>query len=481
MRDEHYSRPIFELGSHEKETAANRSLLTKYGIEETMARVRLDLPELAEVEVMRHFVNLSQKNWGVDSGFYPLGSCTMKYNPKVNDAAAGLPQFAGLHPFAPEAASQGALRIMWELQEYLAEIAGLPAVTLQPAAGAQGELTGMLIARGYHKDRGEGKRDVIVVPDSSHGTNPATAARTGCTIRSVATNERGNVSLDDLDRALGDDVAAVMLTNPNTLGLFEEEILEVSRRVHDCGALMYLDGANMNANLGIVRPAAMGFDIMHYNLHKTFSSPHGGGGPGSGPVAVADFLADFLPVPIVTKQNDTFRLKSDIPKSIGRVHTFYGNFGVLVRAYVYIRMLGPDGLRKVSESAVLAANYVQERLKDHYDVPHGERRCMHEFVASAVTQKEQGASARDVAKRLIDYGFHPPTLYFPLIVPEALMIEPTETESKATLDAFCDAMIAIADEAKNDPELVKSAPQTAPVKRLDEAAASRNLKVRWTG
>jgi glycine dehydrogenase subunit 2 len=474
-----YTKPIFELAPDTECVSVSKTLLAKYGMEES-AREGLALPELSEGEVVRHFVNISQRNWGVDSGFYPLGSCTMKYNPKINDAAASEPQFSGLHPCALEEASQGALRVMWELSQFLGEIAGLPAVTLHPAAGAQGELTGILIARAYHNRRGEASRNVIVVPDSSHGTNPATAARAGCTIRSVATTERGNVSLDGLKEAVKSDVAAVMLTNPNTLGLFEEDILSVAEIVHSAGALMYLDGANMNAVVGVVRPAAMGFDIMHYNLHKTFSTPHGGGGPGSGPVAVADFLADFLPVPRIKRVGESFAFDYDVPNSIGRIHSFYGNFAVLLRAYVYVRMLGPDGIRKVAEMAVLNANYLQEQLKADYEIPYGQRRCKHEFVASATRQKSKGATARDIAKRLMDYGFHPPTLYFPLIVPEALMIEPTETESLATLDGFASAMHSISEEIAAEPERVRSAPHTTPVGRLDETAASRNLVVRWT-
>jgi glycine dehydrogenase subunit 2 len=446
---------------------------------EDCLRADLPLPEVSEIDLVRHYVRLSQLNYGIDTGFYPLGSCTMKYNPKVNEVAARIPGFAGLHPFQPESSVQGAMALMLELQEMLAEIGGFAAVTLQPAAGAHGELTGVLIMRKYLYDRGECQRDTILVPDSAHGTNPATTSMSGLKVVEVPSDKRGNVDLDVLRSLIaqhGPKLIGLMLTNPNTLGLFDEHVQEVLRLVHDAGGLVYGDGANFNAILGIVKPGALGFDVLHYNLHKTFSTPHGGGGPGSGAVGVCEKLADYLPGPIVRRGETDGLLHWHMPsQSIGRVKAFYGNFGVLVRAYTYIRMHGAEGLRQVSENAVLNANYLQTRLRGVYPIPHGDRTCMHEFVAQGVLKDAPGIRTMDIAKRLIDYEFHPPTIYFPLIVPEALMIEPTETESRQTLDAFADTLIAIAGEARRDPDLLHAAPHAAPVKRLDEVKAAKDL------
>lgn len=438
-----------------------------------------ELPEVSEVDVVRHFTRLSQLNFGVDIGFYPLGSCTMKYNPKINEEAASLPGFNDIHPYVPEDLAQGCLELMYDLQNYLAEIAGMEHVSLQPAAGAHGELTGILIIRAYHRSRNDHKRTKILVPDSAHGTNPASAALGGFTVVEIPSDERGGVSIEHLDKAMDDTVAGLMLTNPNTLGLFDENIEKIEEIVHSRGGLLYYDGANANAILGISRPGDMGFDVLHFNLHKTFSTPHGGGGPGSGPVAVKEFLEPFLPVPTVTFDGQKYNLYYDRPQSIGRMKSFYGNFLVMVKAYAYIRALGPDGLRRASEDAVLNANYIMRKILEYYDLPY-DRHCKHEFVVSpSRIKKETGVRTLDISKRLLDYGFHPPTNYFPLIVDEALMIEPTETESKETLDAFCEALIAIAKEAYENSEVVKSAPHTTVVGRLDEAAAARNPNVRW--
>jgi glycine dehydrogenase subunit 2 len=435
------------------------------------------LPELAEPELVRHYTELSTRTFGIDTGFYPLGSCTMKYNPRINERAVGLPGFADLHPHQEDEGAQGALELMWRLQEMLAEVVGLDAVTLQPAAGSQGELTGLTLMRAYFADRGEDRTEVVI-PDTAHGTNPASVAMAGYTLVRVQTDMRGNVDVDDLRGKVGEHTAGLMLTNPSTLGLFEERIAEIADIFHSAGALLYYDGANLNAVCGISRPGDMGFDIVHYNLHKTFSQPHGGGGPGGGPVAVRRELEPFLPVPTVARDGDAFRLDYDRPKTIGKVRGFGGPFGVFVRAYAFMRMWGP-GLRDMSEAAVLNANYVLARLRGAYDLPV-DRHCMHEFVVSARhLKREHGITALDVAKRLMDHGFHPPTIYFPLIVPEALMIEPTETETRETLDAFCEAMLAIAQEAADDPQTLKDAPHTRPVSRLDEAAAAKRLLVRY--
>jgi len=438
------------------------------------------LPEVPEFELVRHFTELSSRNFGVDTGFYPLGSCTMKHNPRVNERLVALPGFAQLHPHQEDEGAQGALELEWRLQAMLAEITGLDAVSLQPAAGSQGELTGLMLVRAYFADKGESEqRRKVVIPDTAHGTNPASVTMAGFELTHVRTDARGNVDLDDLRAKVDEHTAALMLTNPSTLGLFDENIEEIERIFHGAGALMYYDGANLNAVCGISRPGDMGFDIVHINLHKTFSQPHGGGGPGGGPIAVRKMLEPFLPVPSVVRRRDgTFELEYDRPRSIGKVRGFTGPFGVFVRSYAYMRMYGPR-LREMSEAAVLNANYVLARLKDVYDLPF-DRLCMHEFVLSARNLKrDHGATALDVAKRLMDYGFHPPTIYFPLIVPEALMIEPTETETKETLDAFCDAMIAIAREAAEDVTVLKEAPHHRPVRRLDEVRAAKNPIVKF--
>ena len=454
-----------------------------------LVRDDLPLPEVSELDLVRHYTRLSHKNYAVDIGFYPLGSCTMKYNPKINEDLARLPGFVHLHPYQGEEMAQGALFLMYHLQEFLEEIGGFAGVSLQPAAGAHGELTGVLMMRAYHLDRGDEQRDVILIPDSAHGTNPASTSMSGSRAVQVPSDERGNVDLAALKAACekhGDRLVGMMLTNPNTLGLFDEHVEEIARLVHEHGGLLYGDGANMNALLGIARPGDLGFDVLHYNLHKTFSTPHGGGGPGSGPVGAAPSLVDFLPSPIVAvdpeRSDDEalFYILVNPPKSIGRVKAFYGHFGVLVKAYTYIRMLGPDGLRRAAEYAVLNANYLMSRVKGVYRVPY-DRTCMHEFVLAGPPEDVQdaGVHTMDVAKRLMDYGFHPPTVYFPLIVHEALMIEPTETESIETLDGFAEALLCIAEEARTSPDLLHEAPHAAPVHRLDEVRAAKELILRW--
>ena len=436
------------------------------------------LPELAEPEVLRHFTELSTRNFGVDTGFYPLGSCTMKYNPRVNERIVGLPGFRDLHPLVDDDAAQGALELEWRLTEILREVTGLDAVSLQPAAGSQGELTGLLVMRSHFESTGDAAtRRKIVIPDTAHGTNPASVTMAGYELTGVKTDARGNIDLDDLRQKVDAGTAGLMLTNPSTLGLFDENIEEIRDIFHGAGALMYYDGANLNAVCGISRPGDMGFDIVHINLHKTFSQPHGGGGPGGGPIAVREQLAEFLPRPVVVRDGERFRLDYDRPRSIGKVRGFSGPFGVFVRSYAFMRAWGP-GLREMSEIAVLNANYLLARLRESYDLPY-DRLCMHEFVLSARTLKsEHGITAFDVAKRLMDFGFHPPTVYFPLVVPEALMIEPTETEAKETLDAFADALLEIAREAAEEPDAIKSAPHAAAVGRLDEARAVKQLVVR---
>jgi glycine dehydrogenase subunit 2 len=433
------------------------------------------LPEVGEISLVRHYVNLSTRNMSIDTNFYPLGSCTMKYNPKRHERLAALPGLAELHPLQSDASVQGMLELLWEMQEILAEIAGLDAVSLQPAAGAQGELSALLVAAAYFRDRGEARQRVLI-PDSAHGTNPASAALAGFDAVPVKSNARGLVDLADLRTRLDDRTAVFMITNPNTLGLFDDQIKTITDLVHEQGALVYLDGANMNAILGMTRPGDFGVDMMHYNVHKTFTGPHGAGGPGSGPIAVRKPLAPFLPVPRVAKTADGFRLDFDQPKTIGRVRSFFGNVGILVRGYAYIRTLGPRGLREVSENAVLNANYLLALLKGAYEVPYGGR-CMHEFVASAKgLRRERRVSAMDLAKRLLDYGYHAPTVYFPLVVPEALMIEPTETESKETLDAFAEALIQIKGE---DAEYLHQAPHTLGLSRPDEVKAAKEPMLRW--
>jgi len=442
-------------------------------------RQDLPLPEVSEVDVVRHFTRLSQTNFGVDLGLYPLGSCTMKHNPRLHERVAALPGFTDVHPAQRVETCQGALRLMHELQGFLAEIGGMDAVTLQPVAGAQGEMTGLLLIRAYHRKRGDLARTQILVPDSAHGTNPATASLVGFEIVKIPSNQRGRVDVEAVRNAVSERTAGMMMTNPNTLGLFEDQIAEIAEIVHAAGGLMYGDGANMNAIIGVARPGDMGFDVMHFNLHKTFTTPHGGGGPGSGPVAVKKHMEPFLPVPYVVQNDDgQYAWADHRPDSIGRMHAFNGNFGMLVRAYTYIRSLGPDGLRAVAENAVLNANYLRVGIGEKYQIAYPEP-CMHEFVASAVEQKKAtGVRTLDIGKRLMDYGYHPMTVYFPLIVPEAMMIEPTETETRETLDEFVAAMMAIADE---DPELVKSAPHTMPVKRVDEVRAAKMLDIAWQG
>jgi glycine dehydrogenase subunit 2 len=468
---------------------------------EGMLRKRLDWPEVSEIDVIRHYTRLSQKNHAIDIAIYPLGSCTMKYNPKINEVVARLPGFANIHPYQDASTVQGALQLMWELQEMLGEISGFPEVALQPLAGAQGELTGCLIMRAWHASHGDTARTKILVPDSAHGTNPATAVMAGFQVVTSPSDARGNCDLEALRAAVGPDTAGLMITNPNTLGLWDEHIAEIVAAVHEAGGLVYNDGANFNAILGIARPGDLGIDIMHYNLHKTFSTPHGGGGPGSGPVGVRRGLEQFLPGPRVRRVGSrksevgseteavppTSDLRPPTPayelfqpeQSIGRLHAFHGNFGMFVRAYTYIRMHGAEGLRQVSEDAVLNANYVREGLRDLYDLPYGDRTCMHETVFAATRQKAQGVRALDIAKRILDFGIHPPTVYFPLVVPEALMIEPTETESKESLDHFIAVLRQIAHEAAETPEVVQHAPHTTEYKRLDEVAANRNLNLRW--
>ena len=436
------------------------------------------LPEVSERDLVKHFMRLGHLNFSVETNFYPLGSCTMKYNPRVNEEIAALPGFAQVHPYAPEQAVQGILRLLYDLERMLREILGMDAVTLQPAAGAHGELTALLMAKAFHESKGR-PRHKVVVPDSSHGTNPASAALCGFDVVEVRSNVRGRVSLSALAKAVDEDTAVFMMTNPNTLGLFEPEVLEIAALVHDKGGLMYLDGANMNALLGRVRPGDMGFDMVHVNVHKTFSIPHGSGGPGGGPVGVKAALKPFLPSPILEDQAGMVRLSSPGALSIGRVRSFFGNVGALVRAYAYIRALGEPGLRRVSEGAILNANYLKALLKDVFPIPVDEA-CMHEFIATAKELKEtRGIKAMDIAKRLLDYGFYAPTICFPLIVEEALMIEPSETESRQTLDAFADALRKIVQETQENPERVRTAPHRMPVARLDEVLAAREPNLRW--
>ena len=438
------------------------------------------LPQVSELDVVRHYTNLSQMNFGVDSGFYPLGSCTMKYNPKINEEIAAMPAFAGLHPLQPAGTVQGVLRLYKELSHALSEITGMAEFTLDPFAGAHGELTGLMIIRQYHMSRGDLKRTKVIVPDSAHGTNPASAAVCGLEIVQVKSKENGLVDVEDLKPLLDDTIAGIMMTNPNTLGLFEKDIKEIAALVHDCGGLLYYDGANMNPLIGMVRPGDMGFDVLHLNLHKSFSTPHGGGGPGSGPVGVAAHLAQHLPVPKVVEDEDgLLHVVCDDPMTCGQISGFMGNFGVLLRAYTYILMLGKQNVRMVGPLAVLGANYIKESLKDCYKLPI-ESVCKHEFVFDGLLDQSTGVTTLDVAKRLLDYGFHAPTIYFPLLFHQAIMIEPTETESKETLDGFIEIMRHIAAEAASDPESLKTAPHTTPVRRLDETTAARQpvLKVK---
>lgn len=436
-----------------------------------------ELPEVSELQLMRHYTELSNRNHGIDSGFYPLGSCTMKYNPKINEDVARYPGFARIHPYQAEETVQGGLQVLYDLQNELAEITGMDEVTLQPAAGAQGEWSALMMIRAYHESRGE-RRTKVIIPDTAHGTNPASASVAGLETITIGSDENGLVDVEELRQAVGPDTAALMLTNPNTLGLFEENILEIAAIVHEAGGLLYYDGANANAILGIARPGDMGFDVVHLNLHKTFTGPHGGGGPGAGPVGVKKQLVPFLPRPQVVKEDGMYRLHYDIPQSIGRVKAFYGNYSILLRAFVYIRSNGPEGLLRVSQEAVLNANYMMRKLAPYYDLPY-DRVCKHEFVLSGRRQKKLGVRTLDIAKRLLDFGYHPPTIYFPLIVEECMMIEPTETESKETLDEFIEAMIQIAKEVEENPAIVQEAPHTTLLSRLDEVTAARKPVLRY--
>lgn len=445
-------------------------------------RTPLDLPEVSELDVVRHYTRLSQLNWAVDTGLYPLGSCTMKYNPRIAERVAARPGFARVHPRQPDATVQGWLELLAMLEQSLAAITGMDAISLQPAAGAHGELVGMLIVHAYHHHRGDDARTTMLVPDSAHGTNPASATMAGFRVVEVPSNRRGSVDVEALRRLVGPDTAGLMLTNPNTLGLFEDQILEIAAVVHDAGGLLYYDGANMNAILGRVRPGDMGFDVVHLNLHKTFATPHGGGGPGSGPVGVRAFLAPYLPIPRLVHdgERNEWAWRDDFPLSIGRVRAHYGNVAVALKALVYILMQGPDGLKAVADAAVLNANYLLARLRDRFQ-PAFDRPVMHEFVLDLTAQRRRGATALDVAKRVIDYGFYPPTVYFPLVVKEAWMVEPTETESKETLDRFADALLAIDDEIDRMLDQVRTAPHSTPVRRLDEASAARHPDLGWPG
>lgn len=474
---------IFELGRIDREGVSIppddlESLNIDELIPEELLRKRdPTLPEVSEVEVIRHYTRLSQLNFCVDTHFYPLGSCTMKYNPRIGEKLSTLEGFTSLHPYEPEELVQGVLKIMFDLGQYLCEIGGFDAITLQPSAGAHGELTGLLIIRAYHETKGR-KRSKVIIPDSAHGTNPASCTLAGYKAIEIKSGKDGCIDLKRLQEELDEKTAAVMITNPNTLGIFEEEILRIAEITHSVGALLYGDGANLNALMGITRPGDMGFDVLHFNLHKTFAAPHGGGGPGSGPVAVKKELEPFLPVPVIVKKDGKYTLDYNRPLSIGKVKSFYGNLPVIIKAYIYIRMMGAQGLKRASENAVLNARYVINRLKGAFDLPYN-KPPMHEGVLSGKKFREYGVRTLDIAKRLLDYGFHPPTIYFPLIVEEALMIEPTETETKETLDAFIEAMLKIAEEAVKTPELLKSAPHTTPVKRLDEVKAAKELKLRW--
>ena len=444
--------------------------------EKFLRKTPLNLPQLSELETLRHYKELSDKNFCIEKGFYPLGSCTMKYNPKVNEMLANLDGFANLHPLQNDEDSQGALELMYKLQEQLKEITGMDAISLQPAAGAHGELAGMMIIKKYYKAKGE-NRTKVIIPDSAHGTNPASAKMCGFDCVEIKSNEKGQVDIDALKAVLDKDVAAIMMTNPNTLGLFEENILEISKLMHENGSLLYYDGANFNAIMGYTNPKLMGFDVVHINLHKTFSTPHGGGGPGAGPIGVVEKLKDFLPVPIIDYDGAKYFRNYNLKNSIGKVKAFYGNFGVLVRAYAYILMMGKN-LKTVSEDAVLNANYLKEKLKGTYELPY-DYPCMHEFVLSGDKQKEQGASTLWIAKRLMDENTHPPTVYFPLIVHEAIMIEPTETENKETLDEFVEVMLRIAKEIEQNPDIALNSPQKASVKKIDETLAARQPDLKW--
>lgn len=479
-----YDKLIFEVSREGKRAYSlpkndvNELSLEEIIPSEFLSDKEVALPEVSEVDVIRHFTNLSNKNYGVDTGFYPLGSCTMKYNPKINEDMAALSRFTDIHPYQPEETVQGALELMYNLDKQLSEISGMARSTIQPAAGAHGELTGLMIIKAYHNSRGDKKRTKIIVPDSAHGTNPSSAQVAGFEVVEIKSDKYGAVDIESLKAVLNDEIAGLMLTNPSTLGLFEKNIKLIADLVHEAGGLLYYDGANMNAIMGITRPGDMGFDVMHYNIHKTLSTPHGGGGPGSGPVGVREDLVKFLPAPVIEKKDDKYILDYNRPESIGKVKGFYGHFGVMIRAYTYILSMGAEGLKEASEMAVLNANYMMNKLKEHYYLPI-DQICKHEFVLGGLKDANLEVSTLDVAKRLLDYGYHPPTVYFPLIVHEAIMIEPTETESKETLDGFIDAMIQIAKEADSDPKLLKNAPYDTPVRRVDEAKAARELVLKW--
>lgn len=464
-----YSLP--KLDVHEKE---HQEMLPQQLLREAPP----ELPELSEPDVIRHYTRLSQLNHGVDTGFYPLGSCTMKYNPRINEDVARLPGFTSLHPLQPHSTLQGALELLYTMEKFLCALSGMARFTFQPAAGAHGEFTGLSLIRAYHRANGDTRRKKIIIPDSAHGTNPASVSMAGYQAVQVKSNSEGGMDIEKLKEIADETTAGLMLTNPNTLGLFDKNIAEIAGIVHQAGGLLYYDGANANAIMGISRPADMGFDIVHFNLHKTFATPHGGGGPGSGPVGVVEKLVPFLPVPVVEKGEDGYFLDYNRPNSIGKVHSFHGNFGVIIKAYTYILSMGGRGLLQASKDAVLNANYLMRALEDYFELPYN-RTCMHEFVLSGSKQKAKGVRTLDMAKRLLDFGYHPPTVYFPLIVEEAMMIEPTETESKETLDAFISAMAQIAGEAGENPDLLHQAPHSTPVRRLDETLAARHPNVRW--
>ena len=476
---------IFDEGRAGRRAAAQAPLeRAAEGIPEAFRRrERARLPEVSELQVVRHYTRLSQQNFSIDTHFYPLGSCTMKYNPRACNTLAMLPGFIDRHPYAPDATGQGMLSCLWDLQEILADVTGMRAVSLAPMAGAQGELSGVAMIRAYHRERGDDARTEIIVPDAAHGTNPATAVMCGFKVREIATGADGDVDMAALRDALGPQTAGIMLTNPSTVGVFERRIEEIAAMVHEAGGLLYYDGANLNAILGKVRPGDMGFDVIHMNLHKTFSTPHGGGGPGAGAIGVGERLQPYMPIPVVAREGERYRWldEADLPHSIGRLSAFGGNMGVLLRAYVYARLLGREGMPRVAEFATLNANYLMSRLRAAgFQVAYPERRASHEFIISLRREaRDPGCNAMDFAKRLLDYRFHAPTAYFPLLVPEALLIEPTETESREELDGFVDAMVAIRDEAKRDPEFVKGAPYKLPVRRLDEVKAARELDLRW--
>jgi glycine cleavage system P protein (glycine dehydrogenase) subunit 2 len=479
-----YEKLIFELSKPGRKAYNLPELdvedkdLESFIPKEYLGEEELDFPELFEIDVVRHYTNLSSKNYGLDTGFYPLGSCTMKYNPKINEDMARMDGFANIHPYQREDCVQGALQLMYELDESLAEIAGMDKMSLQPAAGAHGEVTGIMVIRAYHEKNGDTQRNKIIVPDSAHGTNPATAVMAGYKTIEIKSTENGLVDVEALKAVVGDDTAGLMLTNPNTLGLFEKDIKEIAKIVHDAGGQLYYDGANANAILGHARPGDMGFDVVHFNIHKTFSTPHGGGGPGSGPIGVKKHLEEFLPVPVVRKDGERYYLDYNVPSTIGKVKDFFGHFGILVRAYTYILTMGSDGLKRASTIAVLNANYMAQKLKEHYNLPI-DTIYKHEFVLGGLKDKLSEVTTLDIAKRLLDLGYHPPTVYFPLIINEAMMIEPTETESKETLDEFIDAMIQIAKEAKEDPQMLKEAPHDTVVSRPDETQAARHPVLKY--